>query len=56
MQLRRLAVLSQLYIRRKSVFIAGTALLGAAVFVLDWSFKAAGVKKFLSRFLLFSNL
>jgi len=31
--------LTQLYIKRKSVFIAGTALLGAAVIVLDWTSK-----------------
>jgi len=33
-----------LYIKRKSVFIAGTALLGAIVAVLDWTFKIAGLK------------
>jgi len=33
-----------LYIERKSVFIAGTALLGAIVAVLDWTFKIAGLK------------
>jgi riboflavin transporter FmnP len=42
--LERVGVLSQLYFRRQSVFIAGTALLGALVFVLDWSFKLAGLK------------
>jgi len=35
---------SQLYVKRKSVFIAGTALLGAMVAVLDWVFKIAGLK------------
>jgi riboflavin transporter FmnP len=32
------------YIRRKSVFIAGTALLGAIAAVLDWTFKLANLK------------
>ncbi len=36
--------LTQLYIKRKSVFIAGTALLGALVAVLDVTFKTAGLK------------
>jgi len=36
--------MSQLYIRRKSVFAAGTALLGAIVAVLDITFKMAGLK------------
>jgi len=36
--------LTQLYIKRKSVFIAGTALLGALVVVLDVTFKMAGLK------------
>jgi riboflavin transporter FmnP len=36
--------LSKLYVERKSVFLAGTALLGAIVFVLDWAFKIAGLK------------
>lgn len=36
--------MTQLYIRRKSVFIAGTALLGALVVVLDVTFKMAGLK------------
>jgi len=36
--------MSQLYIKRKSVFIAGTALLGAVVVVLDLTFKMAGLK------------
>jgi riboflavin transporter FmnP len=36
--------MSQLYLKRKSVFIAGTALLGAVVVVLDWTFKIAGLK------------
>jgi len=35
---------TQLYIKRKSVFIAGTAILGATVAVLDWTFKTAGLK------------
>ena len=33
-----------LYIKRKSVFIAGTALLGSMVVVLDWMSKIAGLK------------
>jgi riboflavin transporter FmnP len=32
------------FVRRKSVFIAGTALLGAMVVVLDWGFRIAGLK------------
>lgn len=36
--------LSQLYVKRKSVVIAGTALLGAIVLVLDWAFKISGSK------------
>jgi riboflavin transporter FmnP len=32
------------YVRRKSVFIAGTALLGAIAAVLDWTFKLANLK------------
>jgi len=36
--------MSQLYIKRKSVFIAGTAILGAMVAALDWAFKTAGLK------------
>ena len=36
--------LSKLYVKRRSVFWAGTALLGAVVFVLDWTFKIAGLK------------
>jgi len=36
--------LSQLYVRRKSVVLACTALLGAIVAVLDWTFKIAGLK------------
>jgi len=36
--------MSQLYFKRKSVFIAGTALLGAVVAVLDVMFKIAGLK------------
>lgn len=35
---------SRFYVRRKSVFIAGTALLGATVVVLDITFKMAGLK------------
>lgn len=35
---------NQLYVKRKSVFIAGTALLGALVVVLDVTFKIAGLK------------
>ena len=30
--------------KRKSVYIAGTSLFGALIFVLDWSFKLAGLK------------
>jgi len=36
--------LSKLYVKRKSVVLAGTALLGAIVAVLDWTFKIAGLK------------
>jgi riboflavin transporter FmnP len=36
--------LTQLYVKRKSVLIAGTALLGALVVVLDVTFKMAGLK------------
>jgi riboflavin transporter FmnP len=36
--------MTQFYIKRKSVFIAGTALLGAATVVLDVTFKMAGLK------------
>ncbi|HKZ93522.1 MAG TPA: ECF transporter S component [Candidatus Bathyarchaeia archaeon] len=36
--------MTQLYIKRKSVFIAGTALLGSMVAVLDWAFKIGGLK------------
>lgn len=36
--------MSQLYVKRKSVVLAGTALLGAIVAVLDWTFKIAGLK------------
>jgi riboflavin transporter FmnP len=36
--------LTLLYIKRRSVFIAGTALLGAVVAVLDVTFKIAGLK------------
>jgi len=36
--------LRRVYIERKSVFIAGTALLGAVVAVLDVTFKIAGLK------------
>lgn len=36
--------MTQLYVKRKSVFIAGTALLGALVVVLDVTFKMAGLK------------
>ena len=36
--------LTQFYVKRKSVFIAGTALLGAMVAVLDWTFKLGGLK------------
>ncbi len=36
--------MSRLYVRRKSVFLAGTALLGAVVAVLDWTFKMTGLK------------
>lgn len=36
--------MSKLYVKRRSVFWAGTAILGAVVFVLDWTFKTAGLK------------
>lgn len=36
--------MNELYFKRKSVVIAGTALLGAIVFVLDWTFKLSGLK------------
>jgi riboflavin transporter FmnP len=36
--------MNQRYFKRESVFIAGTALLGAMVAVLDWTFKIAGLK------------
>jgi len=36
--------MSLLYVKRKSVFIAGTALLGAMVAVLDWTSKTMGLK------------
>lgn len=36
--------MAHLYVRRKSVFIAGTALLGALVAVLDVTFKMSGLK------------
>ncbi len=36
--------MSLLYVKRKSVFLATTALLGSVVFVLDWTFKIAGLK------------
>jgi len=36
--------MNKLYTKRRSVLIAGTALLGATVAVLDWSFKIAGLK------------
>ncbi|MGD8506278.1 MAG: hypothetical protein PVF15_06390 [Candidatus Bathyarchaeota archaeon] len=36
--------MSQLYVTRKSVVIAVIAILGAVVFVLDWTFKIAGLK------------
>jgi len=41
---RGLNDLTQFYVKRKSVFIAGTALLGAMVAVLDWAFKLGGLK------------
>jgi len=56
--------MSQLFIKRRSVFVAGTALLGATVAVLDWSrfkisypllpflkFDALGIPMLLSYFL-----
>ena len=39
--------------KRKSVLIAGTALFGALIFVMDWSFKLSGLK---IPFPLFTNL
>ena len=36
--------MNELYFKRKSVIIAGTALLGTLVFVLDWVFKMSGLK------------
>jgi len=42
--LRRFTDVSQFYIKRKSVFIAGTALLGAVVAVLDWASRIAMLK------------
>lgn len=36
--------MSQLYVQRKSVVLACTALLGAVVAVLDWTFRIAGLK------------
>ncbi len=36
--------MSQLHFKRESVFIAGTALLGAMVAVADWTFKISGLK------------
>ncbi len=36
--------MNELYFKRKSVIIAGTALLGTLVFVLDWLFKMSGLK------------
>ena len=36
--------MSLFYIRRKSVFIAGTALLSAITAILDWTFKLANLK------------
>jgi riboflavin transporter FmnP len=35
---------NELYFKRKSVVIAGTALLGTLVFVLDWVLKMSGLK------------
>lgn len=32
------------YVKRRSVYIAGTSLFGTLVFVLDWSFKLSGLK------------
>lgn len=43
-QFAKVTATSQLYAKRKSVFIAGTALLGALVAVLDVTFKFAGLK------------
>jgi len=36
--------MSLFYVKRKSVFIAGTALLGAIAAILDWTFKLANLK------------
>jgi riboflavin transporter FmnP len=36
--------LQELYFKRKSVIVAGTALICALVFTLDWTFKLAGLK------------
>ncbi len=36
--------MNELYFKRKSVVIAGTALLGTLVFVLDWVLKMSGLK------------
>jgi riboflavin transporter FmnP len=36
--------MSLFYIRRKSVFVAGTALLSAITAILDWTFKLANLK------------
>lgn len=36
--------MTQFYIKRRSMFIAGTAILGAAVAVLDVTFKMSGLK------------
>lgn len=36
--------MTYLFVRRKSVLIVGTALLGSVVVVLDWVFKMAGLK------------
>jgi riboflavin transporter FmnP len=36
--------MTSIYIKRRSVFLAGTALLGAVVVVLDVTFKTAGLK------------
>ncbi len=36
--------MSKFYVKRKSVLLAGTSLLGAVVAVLDWASKIAGLK------------
>ncbi len=36
--------MTNFYVKRRSVFLAGTALLGAVVAVLDWTFKIASLK------------